>query len=60
MASFTRGRVLLSDALHINQFCNQEFIGRLGHFGLLTEVDVLLGPKSMIVVEVQEKVWHAG
>ena len=57
---FCRGRVLLCDALHVDQFCDQVFIRGIGQFGFLATLDVLLCPKSVIVVEMQEQVWHAG
>jgi len=60
VAFFCRGRVLLSHALHVDQFCDQVFIGRIGQFGFLAALDVLLGPEGVIVVEMEKKVWHAG
>ncbi len=57
---FCRGRVLLCDALHVDQFCDQVFIRGISQFGFLAALDVLLCPKGVIVVEMQEQVWHAG
>lgn len=66
MASAVRGEAiegskdLSGHALHIDEFGDEELVGRTGQLSSFAELDIALGPESVLVVEMQDQFRNTG